>query len=32
MQTRLNTLLLRRIDEALSGDTPHTALRDIQGA
>lgn len=31
-QTQLNTLLLRRINEALSGDAPHTALRDIQNA
>lgn len=31
-QTQLNTLLLRRINEALSGDAPHTALRDIQSA
>jgi hypothetical protein len=32
MQTQLDLLLLRRIDEASAGDTPHTALRDIQGA
>lgn len=31
-QTQLNTLLLRRINEALSGDRPHAALRDIQSA
>ncbi|MFH8935192.1 hypothetical protein [Streptomyces griseosporeus] len=31
-QTKLNTLLLRRMNEALSGDTPHAALRDIRGA
>lgn len=30
-QTQLNTLLLRRMNEALSGDTPHATLRDIQG-
>ncbi|MFC8714543.1 hypothetical protein ACFUCQ_32245 [Streptomyces sp. NPDC057197] len=29
-QTRLNTLMLRRMDEALSGTTPHTALREVQ--
>ncbi|CQR59378.1 hypothetical protein (plasmid) [Streptomyces leeuwenhoekii] len=32
MQTQLNTLLLRRMNEALSGDKPHAALRDIQSA
>ncbi|MFE2335569.1 hypothetical protein [Streptomyces coelicoflavus] len=31
-QTQLNTLMLRRMNEALSGDTPHAALRDVQSA
>ncbi|WP_133889154.1 hypothetical protein [Streptomyces sp. BK208] len=31
-QTQFNTLLLRRMNEALSGDTPHAALRDVQSA
>ncbi|WP_143203800.1 hypothetical protein [Streptomyces sp. CB02400] len=31
-QTQLNTLLLRRMNEASSGDTPHAALRDIRSA
>lgn len=31
-QTQLNTLLLRRMNEALSGDTPRAALRDIESA
>jgi hypothetical protein len=30
MQTQLNTLLLRRMNEALSGAKPHAALRDVQ--
>ncbi|MGQ5596287.1 hypothetical protein ACUJ8N_16215 [Streptomyces sp. ESR1.13] len=29
-QTGLNTLLLRRMDEALSGAAPHAALRDVR--
>ncbi|MGW5784109.1 hypothetical protein ACWEWK_08970 [Streptomyces sp. NPDC003757] len=29
-QTHFNTLLLRRAEEALSGDTPHTALRNVE--
>lgn len=31
MQTQLNTLLLHRMSEAWSGNTPDTKLRDIQG-
>ncbi|MCG8968774.1 hypothetical protein [Streptomyces sp. CL12-4] len=31
-QTQLSTLLLRRMNEALTGDTPHAALRDFQNA
>ncbi|MFB6752688.1 hypothetical protein ACFCX6_17350 [Streptomyces sp. NPDC056353] len=31
-QTWLNTLVLRRMNEALSGDVPHTALRDVPSA